>query len=108
MSNVTTFTSADIGFLNDQPSLPVTESTNPITLDCTGLRGGGSRAFLVTAISTTTNKRFYAIFNLASGWSSYISIINTIPGTITMTAGGILTFVNSPAEAYILNCLAIC
>jgi hypothetical protein len=105
MSNTTTFTSANIGFLNDQPS--VSEATNPITIDCTGLRGNGSRAFLVTAISTTTNKRFYAIFNLAPGWSSFTTMVTNV-GAATMSGGGVLTFVNSPIETYILNCLAIC
>jgi hypothetical protein len=101
----TTFTLADIGFINDQPS--VSEATNPITIDCTGLRGSSSSAFLVTAISTTTNKRFYAIFNLATNWSSFTTMVSNV-GTATMSGGGVLTFVNSTLETYILNCLQIC
>jgi hypothetical protein len=107
MSNVTTFTLADFGFINDMTS--VTESGATITIDCTGLRTDGSCAFLVTAISTTTNKRAYLILHLASNYSSFVILQGNagIVTSLSMTPGGILTF-SSGGESFILNCLPIC
>lgn len=104
MSNITTVTSADIGFFNNQASIQ--ESTDPISIDCTGLRTSGSSAFLVTARSNTNVRRLYAIIHLPPGNSQYILMFSNIVGAISMT-GGVLSFVNT-SGTYNLTCMAIC
>jgi hypothetical protein len=104
MSN-TPFTSADIGFSNDRAT--ISESTDPINIDCTGLRTSGSCAFLVTARSNNNGRRLYAIIHLPPGNSRYIVMFENVLGTISMT-GGILSFTNSAGSTYTITCMAIC